>query len=92
MAELYNLSINFCPNSLSIIVCLNNKINELFTTFNSDKDLFEIFDKQKSEGIQYYKFNSKFYTENQMDSIHQVINDLITKQMIRELDSTGTLQ
>lgn len=57
-----------------------------------NKELFEIFDKEKSEGILYYKFKGKFYTETQMDSIDQVINDLITKQMIEELDSTGSLQ
>jgi hypothetical protein len=57
-----------------------------------NKELFEIWEKEKSEGVLYYKFKGKFYTETQMDSIDQVINDLITKKMIEELDSTGSLQ
>jgi len=57
-----------------------------------NKELFEIWEKEKSEGVLYYKFKGKFYTATQMDSIDQVINDLITKQMIEELDSTGSLQ
>ena len=57
-----------------------------------NKELFEIWEKEKSEGVLYYEFKGKFYTETQMDSIDQVINDLITKKMIEELDSTGSLQ
>ncbi len=49
--------------------------------------MFEIWEKEKSEGILYYKFKGKYYTETQMDSIGDVINDQITRQMIRELDS-----
>ena len=52
-----------------------------------NKELFEIWEKEKSEGILYYKFKGKYYTETQMDSIGDVINDQITRQMIRELDS-----
>ena len=51
--------------------------------------MFEIWEKEKSEGILYYKFKGKYYTETQMDSIVDVINDQITRQMIRELDSTN---
>ena len=52
-----------------------------------NKELFVIREKEKSEGILYYKFKGKYYTETQMDSIGDVINDQITRQMIRELDS-----
>ena len=52
-----------------------------------NKELFEIWEKEKSKGILYFKFKGKYYTETQMDSIGDVINDQITKQMIRELDS-----
>ena len=55
-----------------------------------NKEWFEIMDR--NDGVQYYWFKDKYYTETQMDSINQVINDLITKQMIEELDSTGSLQ
>ena len=56
-----------------------------------NKELFEIREKEKSEGILYYKFKGKYYTETQMDSIGDVINDQITRQMIRELDSTNLI-
>ena len=52
-----------------------------------NKELFEIWEKEKSKGILYFKFKGKYYTETQMDSIGDVINDQITRQMIRELDS-----
>ena len=65
---------------------------EVVSVEDPNKELFEIFEKEKSEGVLYHKFNGKFYTETQMDSIDQVINDLITKQMIEELDSTASSQ
>lgn len=56
---------------------------------DSNKELFEIFEKQKSEGIQYYKFNGEFVTETQLDSINEVLNKRITEEMIKELDSVS---
>ena len=71
--------------------CQRIKLSEIFkknvTHDDPNKELFEIWEKEKSEGILYYKFNGKYYTETQMDSIGDVINDQITRQMIRELDS-----
>ncbi len=71
--------------------CQRIKLSEIFkknvTYDDPNKELFEIWEKEKSEGILYYKFKGKYYTETQMDSIGDVINDQITRQMIRELDS-----
>ena len=71
--------------------CQRIKLSEIFkknvTYDDPNKELFEIWEKEKSVGILYYKFKGKYYTETQMDSIGDVINDQITKQMIRELDS-----
>ena len=72
--------------------CQRVKLSEILKkniTYYEDpnKELFEIWEKEKSEGILYYKFKGKYYTETQMDSIGDVINDQITRQMIRELDS-----
>jgi len=71
--------------------CQRIKLSEIFkknvTHDDPNKELFEIWEKEKSEGILYYKFNGKYYTETQMDSIGDVINDQITRQMIRKLDS-----
>ena len=72
--------------------CQRVKLSEILKkniTYYEDpnKELFEIWEKEKSEGILYFKFKGKYYTETQMDSIGDVINDQITKQMIRELDS-----
>mgnify|MGYP001560304134 FL=1 len=71
--------------------CQRIKLSEIFkknvTHDDPNKELFEIWEKEKSEGILYYKFKGKYYTETQMDSIGDVINDQITRQMIRELDS-----
>jgi hypothetical protein len=73
--------------------CQRIKLSEIFkknvTYDDPNKELFEIWEKEKSEGILYYKFKGKYYTETQMDSIVDVINDQITRQMIRELDSTN---
>jgi hypothetical protein len=74
--------------------CQRIKLSDIFkknVTYYEDpnKELFEIWEKEKSEGILYYKFKGKYYTETQMDSIVDVINDQITRQMIRELDSTN---
>jgi hypothetical protein len=72
--------------------CQRIKLSEIFkknVTYYEDpnKELFETWEKEKSEGILYFKFKGKYYTETQMDSICDVINDQITRQMIRELDS-----
>ena len=71
--------------------CQRIKLSEIFkknvTYDDPNKELFEKWEKEKSEGILYYKFKGKYYTETQMDSIGDVINDQITRQMIRELDS-----
>ncbi len=71
--------------------CQRIKLSEIFkknvTHDDPNKELFEIWEKEKAEGILYYKFKGKYYTETQMDSIGDVINDQITRQMIRELDS-----
>ena len=71
--------------------CQRIKLSEIFkknvTYDDPNKELFEIWEKEKSEGILYYKFKGKYYTETQMDSIGDVINDQITRQMIKELDS-----
>jgi len=71
--------------------CQRIKLSEIFkknvTYDDPNKELFEIWEKEKSEGILYYKFKGKYYTETQMDSIGDVINDQITRQMIRKLDS-----
>ena len=71
--------------------CQRIKLSEIFkknvTYDDPNKELFEIWEKEKSVGILYYKFKGKYYTETQMDSIGDVINDQITRQMIRELDS-----
>jgi len=71
--------------------CQRIKLSEIFkknvTYDDPNKELFEIWEKEKSEGILYYKFKGKYYTETQMDSIGDVINDQITRQIIKELDS-----
>ena len=72
--------------------CQRVKLSEILKkniTYYEDpnKELFEIWEKEKSEGILYYKFKGKYYTETQMDSIGDVINDQITRQIIKELDS-----
>jgi hypothetical protein len=74
--------------------CQRIKLSDIFKKNviyceDPNKELFEIWKKEKSEGILYYKFKGKYYTETQMDSIGDVINDQITRQMIRELDSTN---
>ena len=71
--------------------CQRIKLSEIFkknvTYDDPNKEFFEIWEKEKSEGILYYKFKGKYYTETQMDSIGDVINDQITRQIIKELDS-----
>ena len=71
--------------------CQRIKLSEIFkknvTYDDPNKELFEIWEKEKSVGILYYKFKGKYYTETQMDSIGDVINDQITRQIIKELDS-----
>ena len=71
--------------------CQRIKLSEIFkknvTYDDPNKELFEIWEKEKSEGILYYKFKGKYYTETQMDSIGDVINYQITRQIIKELDS-----
>lgn len=78
-----------CVETQEVAKCQSIEVTYLE---DPNKELFEIFEKEKSEGVTYHKFNGKFYTETQMDSIDQVINDLITKQMIEELDSTISSQ
>ncbi len=62
---------------------------EVVSVEDPNKEWFELMDR--NDGVQYYWFKDKYYTETQMDSINQVINDLITKQMIEELDSISQL-
>jgi len=69
--------------------CQRIKLSEIFkknvTYDDPNKEWFELMDR--NDGVQYYWFKDKYYTETQMDSIGDVINDQITRQMIRELDS-----
>jgi len=51
-----------------------------------NKEWFEIMDR--NDGVQYFWFKDKYYTETQLDSIGEVIHKKITEEMIRELDST----
>lgn len=83
------VSFTSCVETQEVAKCQSIEVTYLE---DPNKELFEIFEKEKSEGVTYHKFNGKFYTETQMDSIDQVINDLITKQMIEELDSTISSQ
>ena len=83
------VSFTTCVETKNLPEC---KSVEVAYSEDPNKELFEIWEKERSEGVLYYKFKGKYYTETQMDSISQVINDLITKQMIEELESTGSLQ
>ena len=71
--------------------CQRIKLSEIFkinvTYEDPNKEWFELMDR--NDGVQYYWFKDKYYTETQLDSIGDVINDQITRQMIRELDSTN---
>ena len=74
--------------------CQRIKLSDIFkknVTYYEDpnKELFEIWEKEKSEGMLYYKFKGKYYTETQLDSIMEVLHVKITEEMIRELDSTN---
>ena len=73
--------------------CQRIKLSDIFkknVTYYEDpnKELFEIWEKEKSEGILYFNFKGKYYTETQMDSIADVITKQIIEEMIKELDST----
>ena len=73
--------------------CQRIKLSDIFkknVTYYEDpnKELFEIWEKEKSEGILYFNFKGKYYTETQMDSIDDVITKQIIEEMIKELDST----
>jgi len=72
--------------------CQRIKLSEIFkkkiTYDDPNKELFEIWEKEKSEGILYFNFKGKYYTETQMDSIADVITKQIIEEMIKELDST----
>ena len=72
--------------------CQRIKLSEIFkknvTYDDPNKELFEIWEKEKSKGILYYKFNGEFVTETQLDSLNEVLYKKITEEMIRELDST----
>jgi len=45
----------------------------------------------RNDGVQYYWFKDKYYTETQLDSINEVLHIKITEEMIRELDSISQL-
>ena len=73
--------------------CQRIKLSDIFkknVTYYEDpnKELFEIWEKEKSEGILYFNFKGKYYTETQMDSIADAITKQIIEEMIKELDST----
>ena len=63
---------------------------EVVSVEDPNKEWFELMDR--NDGVQYYWFKEKYYTETQMDSILEVLHNQVTKQMIEELDSTGSLQ
>lgn len=69
-------------------VCFTSCV-ETKSVEDPNKELFEVFEKQKSEGVQYFKFKDKFYTETQFDSINEVLNKKITEEMIKELDGVS---
>ena len=46
----------------------------------------------RNDGVQYFRFKDKYYTETQLDSIMEVVHKKITEEMIEELDSTASSQ
>ena len=71
--------------------CQRIKLSEIFkknvTYEDPNKEWFELMDR--NDGVQYYWFKDKYYTETQLDSIMEVLHVKITEEMIRELDSTN---
>ena len=71
--------------------CQRIKLSEIFkknvTYEDPNKEWFELMDR--NDGVQYYWFKDKYYTETQLDSIIEVLHVKITEEMIRELDSTN---
>lgn len=72
--------------------CQRRNFKELFCTPEPDPNqkLFEIWEKEKSEGLKYYYFEGEFYTENQFDSINNIIFDKVLYEMIITYDSINS--
>jgi len=63
---------------------------EVVSVEDPNKERFELMDR--NDGVQYYWFKDKYYTETQLDSIMEVVHKKITEEMIEELDSTASSQ
>ncbi len=63
---------------------------EVVSVEDPNKERFELMDR--NDGVQYFRFKDKYYTETQLDSIMEVVHKKITEEMIEELDSTASSQ
>ena len=62
---------------------------EVVSVEDPNKEWFELMDR--NDGVQYYWFKDKYYTETQLDSIMGVLHVKVTEEMSRELDSISQL-
>ena len=62
---------------------------EVVSVEDPNKEWFELMDR--NDGVQYFRFKDKYYTETQLDSIMEVLHVKVTEEMIIELDSISQL-
>jgi hypothetical protein len=80
------VSFTSCVETKEVPKCQST---EVVSVEDPNKEWFELMDR--NDGVQYYWFKDKYYTETQLDSIGEVIHKKITEEMIRELDSISQL-
>jgi hypothetical protein len=80
------VSITSCVETKEVPKCQST---EVVSVEDPNKEWFELMDR--NDGVQYYWFKDKYYTETQLDSINEVLHIKITEEMIRELDSISQL-
>lgn len=73
-----------------MVSCVSNGKKTYSNTEPTTEEILQVFDKQRNEGVEYYRYKDGFVTESELDSISDLVHDQAIKELMEEYDSISS--